>query len=200
MKQIITHLAAAAVLLALSACGTTSVSTTWKTPDPPKEPFTKIVALVLNATPGERRAAEDQLASMISGNRGVPAYSIVPDEDLKDRQKMRADFEKHGVDGAAVLRLVNSETRTRVVSTPDPAPGYVGAGIYDRYGAYTLYRTETVTDTYFYGEFSIYSVADDRLIWSGETQTVNPGGIQDLVRDVGQAVKEELRKQGLLKE
>jgi hypothetical protein len=47
-------------------------------------------------------------------------------------------------------------------------------------------------------ETQVYSMRDDKLIWSGVTQTKNPKSAQQLVEDVARAVAADLRKQHLI--
>ncbi len=185
----------AAVIVLLGACESTRVQTVWKSPDPPPAEFTKIAALVVNATPSERRAAEDQLAAEIHVAKGVPAYPLIADDDLKDREKVKQSLRAAGADGAVVLRLVSSDTQH--IYTP---PTY--SARWDFYGG-PMYgapqRGYTTTIVTVYAEISVYSVPEARLLWAGSTSTDDPANIKDLVHQVARAAAEELKKQGLLK-
>jgi len=188
------------IFAVLGACQTTTVTTVWKTPDPlPAEPFHKVVALVLNTTPAERRAAEDRLASEISGGRGVPAYTLIPDDDLKDRERVRGILEKAGIDGAVVLRLVSREKQTEY-----HPPSYTPSSSFYGYQSYDLYppmyqQGYTTTTVVIQAEVSVYAVRDERLLWAGSSETTDPANIQDLVSQVAAATVAELKKQGILK-
>lgn len=199
MKTILRPLLVTMMAACLGACATTHITTVWKTPDPlPAQPFKKVLALVVNASPGERRAAEDTLAAAIRTAQGVPAYLIIPDDTVKDREKVRAILIKEHIDGAAVLRLVSTDKQSQVYTRPDNFSGY---GMYDAYRAYPLYCSQyTVTDTFIHAELSVYSVADDKLLWTGDSTTTNPAGVRDLVEQVSNAAAAELRKQGLLRQ
>jgi hypothetical protein len=54
------------------------------------------------------------------------------------------------------------------------------------------------TDTIVKLQISIYSLAEDKLLWSGVSRTLNPNKIDKLVGDVTQAIGEDLKKRGLL--
>lgn len=198
MKTAVPILCGMFVLLGSAACETTHVTTVWKSPDGmPAHPFNKVVALVLNATPGERRAAEDTLAAAIKTATGIPAYTMLSDEDLKSRETMRYVLTREGIDGAAVIRLISSEKQTRTYTSQ---PVATNAGFYDWNASGSLDRTTySVTDTNIFAELSVYSVESGKLLWSGQSKTVNPSGVQDLVRQVSKSAAEEIRRQGLLK-
>src|SRR5690348_8485654 len=85
-----------ALMLALSAIvgggcssSSTQVTTVWKTSEPMPARMDKIVALVVNATPTERRAAEDELVSQLPPGRGVAGYTLIGDDELKSREKVK---------------------------------------------------------------------------------------------------------------
>ncbi|MBS0197298.1 MAG: hypothetical protein JSR77_11115 [Planctomycetes bacterium] len=190
----------ALLLTSLVGCETTTVTTVWKSPDPPRAtPFNKIVGIVVNATPAERRSAEDQLAAEAKNGRGIAAYTLVPDEDLKDREKVKKVLEANGIDGAVVLRLTATD-RQSVYHPPVYTPSTSMYG----YREYDLYRNRspgyTTTTVTIHAEISIYSVSDEKLIWAGSSSTDDPANIQDLVKQVAKASIAELKKQGLMKE
>lgn len=201
MKTLISTLWLGLLLVGLCGCKTTEITTVWKTSEPlPAQPFKRVMALVVNATPGERRAGEDALAAAIKTAQGIPAYTIIPDADIKDREKVRSILISENIDGAAVLRLVSSDRQTQVYTRPESSY-YSGYGFYDSYRPYPLYTNQyTVTDTYIHAELSVYSVADEKLLWVGSSTTTNPDGVRDLVEQVSKAAAEELRKQGLIRQ
>jgi hypothetical protein len=49
-----------------------------------------------------------------------------------------------------------------------------------------------------YVESRVYSMKQDKLVWTGESKTTNPGNVDSLMRDVTGAVGQELKNAGLL--
>jgi hypothetical protein len=47
-------------------------------------------------------------------------------------------------------------------------------------------------------ETLVYSLKQNKLVWGGQSQTTNPNNIDNFVREVANAVAEELRKEGLI--
>jgi len=184
------------LLVALVAgCATTKLSTTWKGPNVGAVSFHKVVVVVLNSTPAERRAQEDLLASYIKRAQAVPSYTIVSDEQLGNRALVKQQIVESGADGAVVLRLIDSRKETTYV------PGTTsywneGGGAYAPYHQSPGYE---VTDTIVRGEVSLYSVPDGKLLWAGASTTSNPENARDFAMQVARAAGEELRKQGLIK-
>jgi hypothetical protein len=196
-------LAAAAFLLLLSACATTSFKSSWSAPDSAPGEFQgkKVVALIMHRDESVRRTAEDALAAEIRkrGAEGVASHTLIPAAELRDTERARAQLQKAGVVGAVVMRVVGKDKQTTYVPGVWAGPanyrsfsGYYGpgwGGIYDP--AYLR------TDTYVSVETLIYSVAKDKLLWAGTTETMNPRKADAFVTEIAGAVAEELRKQGL---
>lgn len=181
----------------------TTVTTVWKSPEALKrDHFKKIAMVVTNATAGERRAAEDQLAAETKGGRGFASYPFLPDEDLKDSEKVWKSLEAQGFDGAVVLRLVGVEKQetyyppTYLRNTDPFVYNYRGYYTYGAYASYTPGYTETTR--IIHAEISVHVVSDRSLIWAGSSTTEDPNGIRDMVRQVAEASIAELKRQGLL--
>src|ERR1700687_2231194 len=83
-------------VLALSplACSTTTFESTWRSPEARPLQLTgqKVVGLFLSKSPVIRRRAEDAMAREISarGAQGVPAYTVLSDEEVKDQEAANA--------------------------------------------------------------------------------------------------------------
>jgi hypothetical protein len=149
--------------------------------------------LVLNSTPGERRAQEDELVGQIKKASAVPSYSLISDEELKDHQKAKQKISQGGFDGAVVLRLLDSQKETSYV------PGSTNYW-YDGWG-YVPYQYNPgyiVTDTIVRAELSLLTVPDGKLLWVGSSTTTNPENAREFALQVAKAAAAELRKQGLL--
>src|SRR5688572_28637233 len=138
------HASFVLALALIAGCApTTELSTTWKAPNVGELSFKKVVVVVLNSTPAERRAQEDQLASYIKRAQAVPSHQIVPDEQLASREQVKRKIIESGADGAVVLRLMDARKEATYV------PGTVSYWN-DGTGAYAPYHRSpgyVVTDT-----------------------------------------------------
>lgn len=180
--------------LSMSAgCQTTQLETAWKDPSVTSLQFTKVAVLALNSNPGERRAQEVELVKQIRDAHGVVTYTFVPDEVLRDRERVKQLVRDSGADALAVLRLIESEQRTQYVPG---SSSYWGDG----YGYYpaTYAPGQYMTNTYVRAEVSVYSVRHARLLWVGSSTTVNPSSAKDLARQVSAAAASELRRLKLI--
>jgi hypothetical protein len=86
-----------------------------------------------------------------------------------------------------------------VVSTPSSGPTYPGYwGGYHGYGWANSWPGEIHTNTIVYVETQVYSLDQNKLVWSGQSKTINPGQVDSLVEELAAATANELEKQGLI--
>jgi hypothetical protein len=213
MYRIVRAGSVAAVVLTATACATTTFQSTWKAPE--VEPLNlkgaKVAALVISTDKGFRLPAEDALAQQITaqGAVGVAAYTLVPDDVIRDDAKSRALMEKAGVAGVVSMRVVSNEQR--ITSTPSTfwvgpphsafwgrpgwgRPGYWGWGWGFAY-APPMIQTDTVVSL----ETLIFDLGRDKLVWVATTRTTNPSNVSSFIREVSRAASGALRRQGLIR-
>jgi len=182
-----------AVMLALAGCShQTTLSTTWKGPNTAALSFKKVVVVVLNSSPGERRAQEDALVGEIKRAAAVQSYTLIPDEQLKDVAAAKQKIVAEGFDAAVILRLVDARQQTTVV--PGNEATWDGQG-------YLSYKDTTgyvLTDTIVVVEVNLFSVPSGNLLWSGSSETLNPANARALAVEVARAAAAELRTQRLI--
>ena len=191
------------VLLPVIGCqSATTVSTVWKTSEPLPPPFTKVITLVVNATPAERRAAEDELVRCLRPGQGVAGYTLISDQDLKNREAVERIIQSNGIDGVVVLRLVTCDKQS-VYYPPTYQPNYGFSDYYNSFGYYGASGSYspgyTVTDTIIHTEISVYSVKDQKLLWAGAGTTTNPASVTALALQTAKAAAAELKKQGMIR-
>ncbi len=188
-----------------SGCATSHIENAWLEPTATTQSFAlkRVFVVALVSDGAIRRATEDALVDVLqSGPRGQsgelvaePSYTLLADRELVDAGATRQKIEAAGHDGAVLIRFVSSQQRVTV----DP-PAYTGGfwGPYG-YGRAPMYDAGRIqTDTILKLQVDIYSLAENRLLWSGVSSTLNPSKIDELVLDVAGAVREELRKSGML--
>src|SRR5205085_4930325 len=121
-------LALAAVLAAAVPSDNDFVST-WRAPgtEPLNFAGKKVAAVLIIDDNNLRVSAEEALAREISarGPVGVPAYRIIPKEELSNKESARGWFERAGIAGLVVLRLVQTDT-AKVYDSAIWVSGYYG--------------------------------------------------------------------------
>jgi hypothetical protein len=184
------------------ASGGTTFDSTWQDPSVRAIEFSKVLTVSIGKDDGQRRTIEDRMAQAIMARgraAAVPAYSLLSSSEVRDTAVSRAKVEAAGVDGIVTVRMIGTETEQRLVQGA-PMPSYYASpwGYYG-YGWGMAYSPSyLVTDREVQLETNIYSLRENRLIWSGRTRTLNPESVNQLVDEVAQAVGDELRRQGLI--
>ena len=189
--------------LCLSACASTTFTSTWKAPNAQQvDPAGKsIAALVISSDKTRQRDAEVYLSNDLTsrGVRGIAAYTLIG-YGHPDVEYARARFKTAGVAGVVVMRVVGHD-QTVIV---DPG-GFSGTAYgtfgsyYSSYGVGVSYSTGSVqTDTVVTVETLVYSLRQDKLLWAGTSRTSNPEGIQSLIYEIADAVASQMSKQGLI--
>jgi hypothetical protein len=191
---------AATAAMTLAACATTSLQSTWK--DPAAAPLTlkgkKVVALVAIEEEALRYAAEDQAAREITahGALGVPSYTLLPQAQIRDKERARAIFEREGIEAVVAVRQVAKEKELSGSFWSNPGyssfwgPGFWGGG----FGGDGYLRTDTILIV----ETLVYSLQQSKLVWASQSQTMNPTQVGSFVRELGKTLGTEMEKQGLL--
>ncbi len=203
----------AAGAVALSGCSSTSYNTAWKAPDaqPIKvEAGEKVLAMVISPNEATRRGAEAALAAELSRNgaEGVPAYTVIPDDAVQDQSKAKPYIDKSGAVYAVVMRATGKEKEVSGSGGMGTYPGMYGpgwggyGGFYGGFygygwgGAYSpgYLRTDTIVNV----ETLVYDLKADKLIWAGQSSTVNPSKAESMIKELVDEAAKEMKKQGLL--
>jgi hypothetical protein len=197
------------VTLALACSATTTqFVSSWTAPDAQPLAFrnSKVVAVVMAKDPSLRREAEDTLAREITerGAQGVAMYRILEEATSGNEDEARRALEAEQIKGVIVMRPVAKEKE--VVSVPAPSHGTAGTeyyypsyyGGYYSYGWSSPYDSEIRTNTIVSVETLVYSLEQNKLVWSGQSKTTNPEKIDDFVKELADAVADELKEKGLI--
>ena len=180
------------------------LTSTWKAPGAAPLNFAgkRVAALVFTTDDALRMSAEAALAREITarGPKGVAAYTLIPREELTDKDKARGWFERSAVEGVVAMRIVGVD-KTRSYSAVVWSSGYYG-NFWDYYG--TGWATVTPigkgrVDTTLAVETLLYRVSDATLLWASISETTNPKDAGTFMKGLVDTVVKELQKQGLVR-
>jgi hypothetical protein len=192
----------------LMGCASSSFNSTWANPTAAPVDLTgkRVLAVVHVREDGRRRASEDLLAAEITkrGGVGVASYTMFPSTAAEqDTAAAVARARQDGIDGVVLMRFTGTEQSVTV--TKNAPPVWINDPYYRRpWGAWrrgwgTVYESETVrTDTKVLVETRVYSIAQERLLWAGTSETLNPSKSDDVIRSLAEAVSSQLKKAGIL--
>ena len=189
-----------AILAACSSRPRTEIFSAWREPDGPPGPYAKVVAIALASNESTRKIAEDEFVRRFpKSTEGVRSYDVIPKEDEGDVDKVVARLKAEGIDGAAVMRLVGKDvgvaydpgSLSRPYTTFNSYYGSVWSAYHDP--GYLTTEIAVRVETVF------YSVADEKRVWTGYSQTLNPKNAQVVIDDVARVVVTRLRQEQILR-
>lgn len=197
------YIAVAFCVIIFVSCTSTRIVSSWKEPDKQVSLDTLnkvlVVALFNNETNSHR--AEDQMAAYLQG-KGIVSYNYLGSNvNKKDEDAIRQKIKADGFDGAVTMRLVDVDReKTYVPGNSYPFSPYsrTFSGFYYRNwpnyldgGYYANTKTYTI-------ETNVYSLKENKIIWTGLTKTTNPGGVDKMTGEVAKVLYKKMVKEGFV--
>jgi len=210
LSTAILWLAMTALIVLSGGCATTSLTSSWDSPDYRGGPIKKLAVFVMVKDEGIRRFAEDQMVQKIPAGTQATAGHTLFDQPV-DKERVRAALVKDGYDGVLVSRLVAVDKSQYYVPPQTyfvPTAPYMGVGpYYGNFGGYygygynTMLTTTpgyTVENTTVVVESVLYKLPEDKPIWSATTQSIDPRSRPEMIQAMAQLVEQEMKKKGLI--
>jgi hypothetical protein len=189
--------ACAALGLAMTAmgCASTEMTSSWTDPSAKGASLSKVAVICLTKDPGLRRMAEDTAAAHLAGAQAVPSYQVLGDADLKNREAVKESLRAQGFEGVLVMRVTGVSEQVTAVD----GPYGTFDGYYDWAGAAVYAPGYLETDTIVHVVSNLYELRDqNKLIWSGVSQTFDPSSAKSFMNDVSKAVAKSIEKEHLI--
>jgi hypothetical protein len=189
-----------AVLVGALGCATTEFKSTWR--DPTAQPVTlrgqKVAAFVIAPNESTRRAGEDILARELSarGVQGIPGYQLTGGQPVQDSEALRRKLDQSGIEGTVIMREVD---RRQEVNYIPGGPAYTSMYGYWDYGWATMGSPGYLqTDTIVSIETLVYSNRQDKLLWGGVSDTLDPRNLDNFIAELVKVAGKEMQKAGLV--
>ena len=126
------------------------------------------------------------------------AYRVAPDLNTRDQPATKALLREKLFDGAVVMRVVGVQERSTYVPL---SPVYTGHPSFYAYWGSSWGMVQrpgyVLNDQVVSVETAIYSIKEDKLVWTARTRTLN-GAPSKLVDETVDAVVNHLRAQQLI--
>lgn len=180
------------------ACGpTTKLEKSWADPSfnaTTTQPFSKVLIIAPLKDASSQRIAEDKIAKQLKQGVGVQSYTYLSTADTV-KSVVDSRLINDGFDGIIEMHLKEVEKSTEYVhGSYYGSYGYRG---YYGYGSYSPgYYEENKT---FMVETNLYSIRENKLLWSGTTSSLNPTSFEKTLDQIIYTIKYELQKKGLVK-
>ncbi len=197
-------LAAAGVMAAVALSAASPLKSSWRNIDPAATPVSKIIVIGFTRDVATRRTAEDALSAEIRkvGGTAEPSYTVFPWDLPKEAEALKEKVAAAGFDGAVVVRVAGvSQEQSWDPGFVSVMPAYY-ASPWSYWGHWYPYAWDPGylrTDTTVRIEIVAYSVSAGVMVWTGLTESTNPGSVRRLVQDVAAAVGAELKKRNVVR-
>jgi len=191
------------IAVLLAGCSSSNkISNSWKNPEATQESakFQTVAVFAMVKNPDMRMDVEEALASQMPNTIAVPSYKMITNEELADLNTVKQKLDERGMQGALMLRVKKIDEKTSYYSSGMYPSAYYSFGGYYNYAWNYMYDPYMYSSTNVYVdlEILIYSIKDDKLVWYGESTSVNPEGIQRTISELAVSVKNQLIEDGLL--
>ncbi|RKZ14600.1 hypothetical protein DRQ53_11140 [bacterium] len=198
-------------VLSLAACGGgTKFSGTWTNPEfAGMQEVDQVLVVAVADNDNSRRMFETELTNRLN-KQGITAYPSVQFHDSIEqmaKDHIQRLIDENGIEAIIVTRLVDVNREevyvppsTYVSSYPSYGSPYYGS----YYGYYSHGYSVSHSPGYSYEkvtvslETNLYDASDEALIWSGQSNTFDPGSVQDVIGPTAQIIVEELVGRKLL--
>lgn len=197
----------------LFSCGSsTSIVNSWRDPDTSitKEKFQKVIVVALVKNEATRRMIENKIAARNPIFQSSFSFLNETNLDLSKEQKLEI-LKNENFDGAVTMRLVSMEKESYYVPGTNtgvyyggmatPYGGAYGYGFGNWYGSYAYnYYTPGYyrEDNYYIVETNIFSLTQNKLIWTGTTKSMDIDNISETIDEIINEVIREMQKDGFM--
>jgi hypothetical protein len=168
--------------------------------------FHKIVVAALIYNQDWRHQVEDYMVTLYPGS-AVQSYVLMGDSVVTDESAKSQQFKSEGYDGIVILKQTDENTTQQYIPGHAPAVYNSWAGYWGWNGwGGPRWVTHVVPGTpdrvhnqwNWYVQVNVFSLLTNKLIYSANTVTTNPGGRVPLFEDVCIAVRSQMSAVGFL--
>jgi len=190
-KRIIRYSLYLMVLLAVTACASTKLTSVRKDPGYVGGPVQKVFVMVFATKPTVRNMIENEFVKQLRarGTGAVPGYSIVPFDQMLEKETIASKVKDLGVDAVLITRVIGRKG-VRIAG-----PGETWYDHYNMSFRYVQAPAYTTEEDVVLVETDLYETRTEKLIWSAQSETlamgIDPGRIKDFVKIMVEKLKED---------
>ncbi|QGU31739.1 hypothetical protein [Thermochromatium tepidum] len=197
-------LIAGSLAFLLGACAATGpVSSVWIQPGQTPRQYERLVVFGVTNNPKVRRAYEDNFVKRLQtlGITTWASHELVSDRQLGRLARMTEGYAKVKADGVLITHLVTDESAStqpaaRIGSVPDHDHHLIGyfSRVYDEVSTPGYYSDPKALRL----ETNLYDAKQERLVWSGRSQPLDPNSEHTTLSQVIDEVIAQMQRDGLL--
>ena len=153
-----------------------------------------------------RQEFEDRMKTLLAkyGVEGVQSYLVLPPKNEMMEGELKQRIKESSLDSVLVVRPKAVRTESQEVITGGiyvPPPGYYSFWPYWNMASGDFYPTSSYTqqNVVVRVEFNLYSTKDERLVWSGESDTVYSKDFEKLGKEYAETLINQLKKDKVIR-
>lgn len=193
-------------LAALPLVASTKIVHRWVLTGEPIPQFHRMLVASIMENYLIRQEFEDQMKTLLAnyGVEGVQSYMVLPPKNEMMEGELKQRIKESSLDSVLVIRPKSARTESQEVVTGAiyvPPPGYYTFWPYWNTVYTGFYPTSSYTkeNTVVRVEFNLYSTKDERLVWSGETDTIYSKDFEKLGKNYAQTLVKQLQKDKIIR-
>jgi len=189
--------------LAVSCGGSTSMISMWSDPAYTSPPVQKVLVIGLGENEANVRIFESAMAKQLKARKitAIPGTSVFPFGAPIDTTVGRQYCQANGIELVTITRVVGISKESEYVpgtSYYTPAPAYYGFYPY-YYSSYSMVSTPGYVREYQVAtvETNVYSLKNEKLVWSGQSQAVDPSSVNQVIGDFSIIFVNQMAQSGI---
>jgi hypothetical protein len=186
---------------ALSLIASTKIVHRWVLTGISMPKFQKMLVASIGENYVIRQEFEDQMKKLLAkyGVEGVQSYMVLPPKNEMMEGELKQRIKESSLDSVLVVRPRAARKETQEVISGGiyvPPTSYSMFWPYWNMASGDFYPSSSYTEenTIVRVECNLYSTKDERLVWSGETDTMYSADFDKLGKEYAQALVNQLKK------
>ncbi len=177
------------------------------------EPYNNIAVLVLTSNEDVKEKIEKQMVAQIKKNKvnAIGSMQIIPNHlsSLKDvdKEKFAAYLKEANCDALVTVAVKDIKSEDKYINTgaSEYMPGFSYI-YYNDYQSYYQYRNaemqnegQFVQETTYYFESNLFDLTSKAMVWSVQTEAVEPSSLKSWFKGYSKIMVEELKEIGAIR-
>jgi hypothetical protein len=179
----------------------------WRTEEP-FPPLHKILVIAVLENYLIRQELEDEMERLLakSNVQGIKSHMVLPPRNELMEGELKQRILESDLDAVLVIRPLSSEQKTEEVVTAVSGAYYLPPAPYYNFWPYwhMTWGQSFSTASYFKehtvvtAEFNLYNTKDEKLLWSGQTETLYGEDFKKLAKDYAKTIAKQLKKDKII--
>ena len=206
---ILLSLAAIFALIPLPSFAGTKIVHSWVLTGEPMPRLQKILVIAVLENYLIRQELEDEMEELLakSGVTGVKSHMVLPPRNEVAEDELKEHIKQADFDAVLVIRPISERIEKEEVAASYAGPYWVPPPGYLNFWPYwhmAWSQPLQVSSSYLKehqvinAQFNLYSTKDEKLLWSGETDTVYSKDFKKLGKEYAKTITKQLKKDKLI--